>query len=110
YTHTPSQGHTHTHTQTHTDSKSFTLCALQNVYSLLELFGKVTAISIVSSSVSEDTESVKAPSLCSDSCSEGEDDSTPVRKRGIQREREREVGAEGKNSTRSVIPHFALHY
>ncbi|XP_031441146.1 neuralized-like protein 4 isoform X2 [Clupea harengus] len=49
----------------------------KNVYAVLDLFGKVTAISIVSSSVSEDTESVKAPSLCSDSCSEGEDDSTP---------------------------------
>ncbi|XP_063043226.1 neuralized-like protein 4 isoform X2 [Engraulis encrasicolus] len=49
----------------------------KNVYAVLDLYGKVTAISVVSSSASEDTESVKAPSLSSDSCSEGEDDSTP---------------------------------
>ncbi|XP_062372617.1 neuralized-like protein 4 isoform X2 [Sardina pilchardus] len=49
----------------------------KNVYAVLDLYGKVTAISIVSSSASEDSESVKAPSLSSDSCSEGEEDSTP---------------------------------
>uniref|UniRef100_A0AAR2J0V4 Neuralized-like protein 4 n=1 Tax=Pygocentrus nattereri TaxID=42514 RepID=A0AAR2J0V4_PYGNA len=50
----------------------------KNVYAVLDLYGKVTAVSIVSSTLVEDTESVKAPSLSSDSCSEGEDDSTPV--------------------------------
>lgn len=51
----------------------------QNVYAVLDLYGKVTAVSIVSSTLVEDSESVKAPSLSSDSCSEGEEDSTPVR-------------------------------
>ncbi|TKS92863.1 Neuralized-like protein 4 [Collichthys lucidus] len=41
--------------------------------------GRITAVSIVSSSLMEDMESVKAPSLSSDSCSDGEEDSTPVR-------------------------------
>ncbi|XP_072523105.1 neuralized-like protein 4 isoform X1 [Salminus brasiliensis] len=49
----------------------------KNVYAVLDLYGKVTALSIVSSTVVEDTESVKAPSLSSDSCSEGEEDTTP---------------------------------
>ncbi|KAG7464669.1 hypothetical protein MATL_G00167840 [Megalops atlanticus] len=49
----------------------------KNVYAVLDLYGRVTAVSIVSSTVLEDSESVKAPSLSSDSCSEGEDDSTP---------------------------------
>lgn len=52
---------------------------LQNVYAVLDLYGRITAVSIVSSSLAEDTESVKAPSLSSDSCSEGEEDGTPVR-------------------------------
>lgn len=46
---------------------------------MLDLYGKITAVSIVSSSLIEDIESVKAPSLSSDSCSEGEEDGTPVR-------------------------------
>ncbi|KAM9462513.1 neuralized-like protein 4 isoform 2-T2 [Clarias gariepinus] len=48
----------------------------KNVYAVLDLYGKVTAVSIVSSSLVEDTDSVKAPSLSSDSCSEGEEEST----------------------------------
>lgn len=54
----------------------------QNVYAVLDLYGRITAVSIVSSSLLEDMESVKAPSLSSDSCSEGEDDSSPVREVG----------------------------
>uniref|UniRef100_A0A3Q0SCH3 Neuralized-like protein 4 n=1 Tax=Amphilophus citrinellus TaxID=61819 RepID=A0A3Q0SCH3_AMPCI len=50
----------------------------KNVYAVLDLYGRITAVSIVSSSLMEDVESVKAPSLSSDSCSEGEEDSTPV--------------------------------
>ncbi|XP_038851954.1 neuralized-like protein 4 [Salvelinus namaycush] len=50
----------------------------KNVYAVLDLYGRVTAVSIVSSSVLEDAESIKAPSLSSDSCSDGEEDSTPV--------------------------------
>lgn len=61
-------------------------CFLQNVYAVLDLYGRITAVSIVSSSLMEDMESVKAPSLSSDSCSEGEEDSTPVREVGAQRE------------------------
>lgn len=50
------------------------------MYAVLDLYGRITAVSIVSSSLMEDTESVKAPSLSSDSCSEGEEDSsTPVK-------------------------------
>uniref|UniRef100_A0A8C8C388 Neuralized-like protein 4 n=1 Tax=Oncorhynchus tshawytscha TaxID=74940 RepID=A0A8C8C388_ONCTS len=49
----------------------------KNVYAVLDLYGRVTAVSIVSSSVLEDAGSVKAPSLSSDSCSEGEEDRTP---------------------------------
>uniref|UniRef100_A0A672NG69 Neuralized-like protein 4 n=1 Tax=Sinocyclocheilus grahami TaxID=75366 RepID=A0A672NG69_SINGR len=51
----------------------------KNVYAVLDLYGKVTAVSIVSSTLVEDSENVKAPSLSPDSCSEGEEDSTPVR-------------------------------
>uniref|UniRef100_A0A8C4EKB9 Neuralized-like protein 4 n=1 Tax=Dicentrarchus labrax TaxID=13489 RepID=A0A8C4EKB9_DICLA len=50
----------------------------KNVYAVLDLYGRITAVSIVSSSLMEDMESIKAPSLSSDSCSEGEEDSTPV--------------------------------
>uniref|UniRef100_A0A669EEU0 Neuralized-like protein 4 n=1 Tax=Oreochromis niloticus TaxID=8128 RepID=A0A669EEU0_ORENI len=50
----------------------------KNVYAVLDLYGRITAVSIVSSSLTEDVESVKAPSLSSDSCSEGEEDSTPA--------------------------------
>uniref|UniRef100_A0A8C9W3L4 Neuralized-like protein 4 n=1 Tax=Scleropages formosus TaxID=113540 RepID=A0A8C9W3L4_SCLFO len=46
----------------------------KNVYAVLDLYGRVTAMSIVSSTVLEDTESSKAPSLSSDSCSEGEEE------------------------------------
>uniref|UniRef100_A0A8C7DX35 Neuralized-like protein 4 n=1 Tax=Oncorhynchus kisutch TaxID=8019 RepID=A0A8C7DX35_ONCKI len=46
----------------------------KNVYAVLDLYGRVTAVSIVSSSVLEDAESIKAPSLSSDSCSDGEED------------------------------------
>ncbi|XP_065806453.1 neuralized-like protein 4 isoform X4 [Labrus bergylta] len=51
----------------------------KNVFAVLDLYGRITAVSIVSSSLMEDMDSVKAPSLSSDSCSEGEEDSTPVR-------------------------------
>uniref|UniRef100_A0A8C2D6H2 Neuralized-like protein 4 n=1 Tax=Cyprinus carpio TaxID=7962 RepID=A0A8C2D6H2_CYPCA len=51
----------------------------KNVYAVLDLYAKVTAVSIVSSTIVEDSESVKAPSLSPDSCCEGEEDSTPVR-------------------------------
>uniref|UniRef100_A0A3B3TXI2 Neuralized-like protein 4 n=1 Tax=Poecilia latipinna TaxID=48699 RepID=A0A3B3TXI2_9TELE len=50
----------------------------KNVYAVLDLYGRITALSIVSSSLMEDLESIKAPSLTSDSCSEGEEDSSPV--------------------------------
>lgn len=56
--------------------------SFQNVYAVLDLYGRITAVSIVSSSLMEDMESVKAPSLSSESCSEGEEDSTPVREVG----------------------------
>uniref|UniRef100_A0A674CRD5 Neuralized-like protein 4 n=1 Tax=Salmo trutta TaxID=8032 RepID=A0A674CRD5_SALTR len=46
----------------------------KNVYAVLDLYGRVTAVSIVSSSVLEDAESIKAPSLSSDSCSDGEEE------------------------------------
>lgn len=55
---------------------------LQNVYAVLDLYGRITAVSIVSSSLMEDVESLKAPSLSSGSCSEGEEDGTPVREVG----------------------------
>lgn len=67
-------------------SFSIFFSSFQNVYAVLDLYGRITAMSIVSSSVMEDTESVKAPSLCSESCSEGEEDSTPVREVGDGRE------------------------
>uniref|UniRef100_A0A8D3A9C8 Neuralized-like protein 4 n=1 Tax=Scophthalmus maximus TaxID=52904 RepID=A0A8D3A9C8_SCOMX len=51
----------------------------KNVYAVLDLYGRITAVSIVSSSLMEDMESVKEPSLSSESCSEGEEDSSPVR-------------------------------
>ncbi|KAI4808410.1 hypothetical protein KUCAC02_000472 [Chaenocephalus aceratus] len=51
----------------------------KNVYGVLDLYGRITAVSIVSSSLMEDIESVKAPSLSSESCSEAEEESTPVR-------------------------------
>ncbi|XP_062858914.1 neuralized-like protein 4 isoform X1 [Trichomycterus rosablanca] len=49
----------------------------KNVYAVLDLYGKVTAVSVVSSTLIEDNDSVKAPSLTSDSSSEGEEDATP---------------------------------
>ncbi|XP_069042671.1 neuralized-like protein 4 isoform X2 [Lepisosteus oculatus] len=49
----------------------------KNVYAVLDLYGRVTAVSIVSSTVLEETESTKAPSLSSDSGSEGEEDTAP---------------------------------
>lgn len=54
----------------------------QNVYAVLDLYGRITAVSIVSSSLMEDVENLKAPSLSSGSCSEGEEDGTPVREVG----------------------------
>ncbi|XP_057712194.1 neuralized-like protein 4 isoform X1 [Corythoichthys intestinalis] len=51
----------------------------KNVYAVLDLYGQITAVSIVSSSLTDDVEGVKAPSLSSGSCSEGEEDSTPIR-------------------------------
>lgn len=56
----------------------------QNVYAVFDLYGKITAVSIVSSSLMEDVESLKAPSLSSESCSEGEEDGTPVREVGAR--------------------------
>uniref|UniRef100_A0A665VX72 Neuralized-like protein 4 n=1 Tax=Echeneis naucrates TaxID=173247 RepID=A0A665VX72_ECHNA len=50
----------------------------KNVFAVLDLYGRITAVSIVSSSLMEEVESIKAPSLSSDSCSEGEEDITPV--------------------------------
>lgn len=41
-------------------------------------------MSIVSSSMTEDVESLKAPSLSSGSCSEGEEEGTPVREVGVK--------------------------
>jgi len=74
--------HTHTHTRTPQQGHSYHSAplsgSLQNVYAVLDLYGRVTAVSIVSSSPTEDTESVKAPPFSSDSCREGEEDSTPV--------------------------------
>lgn len=55
----------------------------QNVYAVFDLYGRITAVSIVSSSLVEDVESLKVPSLSSESCSEGEEDSTPVREVGV---------------------------
>uniref|UniRef100_A0A4W5K7V6 Neuralized-like protein 4 n=1 Tax=Hucho hucho TaxID=62062 RepID=A0A4W5K7V6_9TELE len=52
----------------------------KNVYAVLDLYGRVTAVSIVSSSVLEDAESIKAPYLSSDSCSDGEEDNRGVTK------------------------------
>lgn len=57
----------------------------QNVYAVFDLYGRITAVSIVSSSLMEDVESLKAPSLSSESCSEGEEDGTPVREVGARR-------------------------
>lgn len=80
------------HTHTHSNYFKQRICiaihyhgCLQNVYAVLDLYGRITAVSIVSSSLMEDTESVKAPSLSSDSCSEGEEDSTPVKEVQLQR-------------------------
>uniref|UniRef100_A0A8C4Z814 Neuralized E3 ubiquitin protein ligase 4 n=1 Tax=Gadus morhua TaxID=8049 RepID=A0A8C4Z814_GADMO len=42
----------------------------KNVYAVLDLYGRVTAVSIVSSSLTEDPEGTKAPSLTSESYSE----------------------------------------
>lgn len=49
------------------------------MFAVLDLYGRITAVSIVSSSLMEDVESVKETSLSSGSCSEGEEDSSPVR-------------------------------
>ncbi|XP_043932154.1 neuralized-like protein 4 [Protopterus annectens] len=49
----------------------------KNVYAVVELFGRVTSVSIVSSTVMEEPESTKPPSVTSDSCSEEEDEATP---------------------------------
>lgn len=72
---------------------SLSLFSLQNVYAVLDLYGRITAVSIVSSSLVEDMESVKAPSLSSESCSEGEEDSTPVREVGDLRKGNLSVAA-----------------
>lgn len=81
--------HTHTHTPALHSGYLAPCChwsplsgSPQNVYAVLDLYGRITAVSIVSSSLMEDIESLKAPSLSSDSCSEGEEDSTPVREVG----------------------------
>lgn len=41
-------------------------------------------MSIVSSSLTEDVESLKVPSLSSESCSEGEEEGTPIREVGAR--------------------------
>lgn len=64
--------------------KRLSLCVPQNVYAVFDLYGRITAVSIVSSSLTEDVESLKAPSLSSESCSEGEEDGTPVREVGAR--------------------------
>ncbi|KAJ8401740.1 hypothetical protein AAFF_G00377110 [Aldrovandia affinis] len=53
----------------------------KNVHAVLDLYGRVTAISIVSSAALEDAENPKAPSLPSESCSLGEEHGTPGRGR-----------------------------
>uniref|UniRef100_A0A4W4GCH8 Neuralized-like protein 4 n=1 Tax=Electrophorus electricus TaxID=8005 RepID=A0A4W4GCH8_ELEEL len=60
------------------DMGSAATAVSKNVYAVMDLYGKVTAVSVVSSTVMEDSDSVKASSLSSDSCSEGEEDTTPV--------------------------------
>lgn len=50
-------------------------------------------MSIVSSSLMEDVESLKAPSLSSESCSEGEEDGTPVREVGARRAEKVQISA-----------------
>uniref|UniRef100_A0A8C4EJU5 Neuralized-like protein 4 n=1 Tax=Dicentrarchus labrax TaxID=13489 RepID=A0A8C4EJU5_DICLA len=69
----------------------------KNVYAVLDLYGRITAVSIVSSSLMEDMESIKAPSLSSDSCSEGEEDSTPVREVGTRHVTSCHLQNHGKN-------------
>ncbi|TNM93826.1 hypothetical protein fugu_002002 [Takifugu bimaculatus] len=61
------------------DMGSAATAVAKNVYAVFDLYGRITAVSIVSSSLMEDVESLKAPSLSSESCSEGEEDGTPVR-------------------------------
>ncbi|XP_066578654.1 neuralized-like protein 4 isoform X2 [Amia ocellicauda] len=51
----------------------------KNVYAVLDLYGRVTAVSIVSSTVLEEPDGAKAPSLSSDSSSEGEEEPMSVR-------------------------------
>lgn len=66
------------------DVQASVLGVPQNVYAVFDLYGRITAVSIVSSSLTEDVESLKAPSLSSESCSEGEEDGTPVRDVGAR--------------------------
>ncbi|XP_067828157.1 neuralized-like protein 4 isoform X5 [Heptranchias perlo] len=46
----------------------------KNVFAVVDLYGKVVSVSIVSSSALEETESMKPPSMSSDSCSEEEEE------------------------------------
>ncbi|XP_041037273.1 neuralized-like protein 4 isoform X1 [Carcharodon carcharias] len=49
----------------------------KNVFAVVDLYGKVVSVSIVSSSALEETESTKPPSMSSDSCSEEEEELSP---------------------------------
>ncbi|XP_069501804.1 neuralized-like protein 4 isoform X1 [Ambystoma mexicanum] len=46
----------------------------KNVYVVLDLYGRVTAVSIVSSTVQEESEGTKPPSVASETCSEEEEE------------------------------------
>ncbi|XP_041094143.1 neuralized-like protein 4 isoform X2 [Polyodon spathula] len=49
----------------------------KNVYAVVDLYGRVTAVSVVSSTVLDEAESTKVPSLSSEVCSEEEEEPTP---------------------------------
>ncbi|MGH0181943.1 UNVERIFIED_CONTAM: hypothetical protein FKN15_007340 [Acipenser sinensis] len=49
----------------------------KNVYAVLDLYGRVTAVSVVSSTALDETEGTKVPSLSSEICSEEEEEPTP---------------------------------
>ncbi|XP_041093378.1 neuralized-like protein 4 isoform X2 [Polyodon spathula] len=49
----------------------------KNVYAVVDLYGRVTAVSVVSSTVLDEAEGTKVPSLSSEVCSEEEEEPTP---------------------------------
>ncbi|XP_074839129.1 neuralized-like protein 4 isoform X2 [Carettochelys insculpta] len=56
-------------------------CSLErlgNVYVVLDLYGRVTAVSIVSSTVLEESDGTKPPSVASETCSEEEEEEEPT--------------------------------